>query len=127
MWIAIAALNLTFAAILGAFGAHGLKSFATPEQHFSAYTATDYFFYHALGLLALGIMAKTLPRLPIRFSFICPRWNIFILRLALLNEYRHSSNLWCNYTIGGAFMILGWLVLKRNALDTLNSFPTFVK
>ena len=32
MWIAISALNLALAVMLGAFGAHGLKSFATLEQ-----------------------------------------------------------------------------------------------
>lgn len=55
MWIAISALNLAFAVMLGAFGAHGLKAHASPEQLAWWQTATDYFFYHALGLLALGI------------------------------------------------------------------------
>ncbi|MFI7884295.1 DUF423 domain-containing protein, partial [Acinetobacter baumannii] len=31
MWIAISALNLAFAVMLGAFGAHGLKAHASPE------------------------------------------------------------------------------------------------
>lgn len=69
MWIAISALNLAFAVILGAFGAHGLKARATEAQLAWWQTATDYFFYHALGLLALGILAKVLPKLPIKISF----------------------------------------------------------
>jgi len=60
MWIAIAALNLTFAVILGAFGAHGLKSFASAEQLAWWHTATEYFFYHALGLLLLAVIALNL-------------------------------------------------------------------
>ncbi len=59
MWIAISALNLAFAVILGAFGAHGLKARATEAQLAWWQTATDYFFYHALGLLALGILAES--------------------------------------------------------------------
>lgn len=43
MWIAISALNLALAVMLGAFGAHGLKSFATPEQLAWWSTATQYF------------------------------------------------------------------------------------
>jgi uncharacterized membrane protein YgdD (TMEM256/DUF423 family) len=66
MWIAISALNLAFAVILGAFGAHGLKARATEAQLAWWQTATDYFFYHALGLLALGILAKVIPQLPIK-------------------------------------------------------------
>ena len=52
MWIAISALNLAIAVMLGAFGAHGLKARATEAQLLWWQTATDYFFYHALGLLA---------------------------------------------------------------------------
>lgn len=43
MWIAISALNLAFAVMLGAFGAHGLKAHASPEQLAWWQTATDYF------------------------------------------------------------------------------------
>lgn len=70
MWIAISALNLAFAVMLGAFGAHGLKAHASPEQLAWWQTATDYFFYHALGLLALGILSKVLPHFPIKLSFL---------------------------------------------------------
>jgi uncharacterized membrane protein YgdD (TMEM256/DUF423 family) len=77
MWIAISALNLAFAVILGAFGAHGLKARATEAQLAWWQTATDYFFYHALGLLALGILAKVLPKLPIKTSFLLIQVGIF--------------------------------------------------
>ena len=70
MWIAISALNLAFAVILGAFGAHGLKARATEAQLAWWQTATDYFFYHALGLLALGILSKVLAHFPIKLSFL---------------------------------------------------------
>lgn len=43
MWIAISALNLALAVMLGAFGAHGLKSIATVEQLAWWSTATQYF------------------------------------------------------------------------------------
>ncbi len=77
MWIAISALNLAFAVILGAFGAHGLKARATEAQLAWWQTATHYFFYHALGLLALGILAKVIPQLPIKTSFLLIQVGIF--------------------------------------------------
>lgn len=43
MWIAISALNLAVAVLLGAFGAHGLKARATEVQLDWWQTATDYF------------------------------------------------------------------------------------
>ncbi|NEY37170.1 DUF423 domain-containing protein, partial [Streptomyces sp. PRKS01-65] len=51
MWIAISALNLALAVMVGAFGAHGLKTRASEAQLAWWHTATEYFFYHALGLL----------------------------------------------------------------------------
>ncbi len=69
MWIAISALNLALAVMLGAFGAHGLKARATEAQLGWWQTATDYFFYHALGLLILSLLAKVIPALPIQWSF----------------------------------------------------------
>ena len=41
MWIAISALNLAFAVMLGAFGAHGLKARATEAQLAWWQTATQ--------------------------------------------------------------------------------------
>lgn len=47
-------LGLT-AIILGAFGAHALKNYLTPEQLISFETGVKYQMYHALFLLFLGL------------------------------------------------------------------------
>lgn len=116
MWIAISALNLALAVILGAFGAHGLKSRASEAQLSWWQTATDYFFYHALGLLALGILAKVLPQLSIKWSFwliqagiILFCGSLYIMALGL------PRGLGAITPIGGALMIAGWLVLAIRA------------
>ena len=115
MWIAISALNLAFAVALGAFGAHGLKARATEIQLSWWHTATDYFFYHALGLLALGILSKVVPQLPIILSFILILIGIFFFCGSL---YIMVLGLPCFFgaitSIGGALMIAGWLVLAWN-------------
>ena len=57
-WIAIAGINLSVAVALGAFGAHGLKSIVSSEQLAWWHTGTLYLFFHALGLLMMGILIK---------------------------------------------------------------------
>ncbi|OBY75442.1 DUF423 domain-containing protein [Acinetobacter gyllenbergii] len=117
MWIAISALNLALAVMLGAFGAHGLKSFATPEQLAWWATATQYFFYHGLGLLILGALHKTTATFPIKIPFILMQIGIiffcgslYIMALGL------PRILGAITPIGGAFMIAGWLLLAWQAI-----------
>ncbi|MDM1756659.1 MULTISPECIES: DUF423 domain-containing protein [unclassified Acinetobacter] len=117
MWIAISALNLAIAVMLGAFGAHGLKKIASPEQLAWWQTATDYFFYHALGLLALGIISKVLPALPIKMSFILIQVGIFFFCGSLYVMALGLPRILGAITpIGGALMIAGWLLLAWHAL-----------
>lgn len=116
MWIAISALNLALAVIVGAFGAHGLKSYASATQLNWWSTATDYFFYHAIGLLILSVLAKVTPALSIKASFLFIQIGIiffcgslYIMALGL------AQGLGAITPIGGAFMIAGWLLLAWNA------------
>lgn len=116
MWLAISAINLAIAVTLGAFGAHGLKNRASLEQLNWWHTSTDYFFYHALGLLALAILAKAVPQFPIKSSFILIQIGIlffcgslYVMGLGLPRVLGAIT------PIGGAMMILGWLTLAWNA------------
>lgn len=116
MWIAIAALNLALAVILGAFGAHGLKNYASTEQLAWWHTATEYFFYHAIGLLALGIISKVIPQLPIKISFSLLQLGIIIFCGSLYLMSLGAPRFFGAITpIGGTLMILGWLILAWNA------------
>ncbi|MFO0773606.1 MAG: DUF423 domain-containing protein [Nitrospiraceae bacterium] len=45
----------------GAFGAHGLKAVLTPELLQTFETAVRYQLYHALALVALGILGRSAP------------------------------------------------------------------
>ena len=117
MWIAISALNLAFAVMHGAFGAHGLKKIASVEQLGWWQTATDYFFYHALGLMALAILNKVTPLLPIKSSFILIQIGILFFSGSLyIMALGLPRVLGAITPIGGALMIAGWLLLAWNAL-----------
>ena len=53
---------LLFAAVaLGAFGAHALKAKLAPELMTVYQTAVQYHFWHALGLLAVGVLLLQRP------------------------------------------------------------------
>jgi len=54
VWYGLGALSAGLAVALGAFGAHGLKSVATPDMLALFETAARYQMYHALALLAVG-------------------------------------------------------------------------
>jgi len=47
--------------VLGAFGAHALKARLAPDLLAAWQTAVQYHFWHALGLVAIGILALHLP------------------------------------------------------------------
>lgn len=53
--------NAALAVILGAFGAHALKA-RLDDVLLKAYqTGVEYHFYHALGLILIGVLALNLP------------------------------------------------------------------
>ena len=116
MWITISALNLALAVMLGAFGAHGLKTRATEAQLGWWQTATDYFFYHALGLLLIAILMRVLPHLHIKRSFVLIQVGIvffcgslYLMALGLPRGFGAIT------PIGGALMIAAWLDLAFKA------------
>lgn len=53
-----AALMLALATIIGALGAHALKTRLTVDRYEVLQTAVHYQFFHALGLLVLGVAAE---------------------------------------------------------------------
>lgn len=61
LFLVIGALAMGLAVTLGAFGAHGLKKTLTEEMFTIFETGVTYHFYHAIGLLIVGIMARHLP------------------------------------------------------------------
>lgn len=46
---------LALAVLIGAFGAHGLKNMVPPEKLVTFETGVRYHFYHAFGLVLLGL------------------------------------------------------------------------
>lgn len=61
LFLTIGGIAMALAVALGAFGAHGLKNMLTKEMLDIFETGVRYHFYHAIGLLVLGLIAHYLP------------------------------------------------------------------
>ena len=55
-WAALGTGLAGLSVMLGAFGAHSLKSLLSEKKLATFHTATDYLGYHALGLILIGIL-----------------------------------------------------------------------
>ena len=60
-FLVLGSVGMLLAVALGAFGAHALKKTLAPEMMAVYETAVNYHVYHALGLLAIGLLALHLP------------------------------------------------------------------
>jgi uncharacterized membrane protein YgdD (TMEM256/DUF423 family) len=61
LFLGLGSFAMLVAVAMGAFGAHALKKTLTAESMAIYETAVHYHFYHALGLLVVGVLALRLP------------------------------------------------------------------
>jgi uncharacterized membrane protein YgdD (TMEM256/DUF423 family) len=122
-FIKTAALLGALSVILGAFGAHSLKEIFTADILQVYETAVRYQMYHAVALLAVGIVYKEFTNKKIKLA-----GDLFITGIILFSgslyalcfiEYQHlSSLLWIGAItpLGGLCFIIGWLLLFAGAV-----------
>ena len=60
-WISTGAIFSGFSVMLGAMGAHSLKSVLTDKKLSAFQTATEYMGYHGLALVLVGVICLQLP------------------------------------------------------------------
>ncbi len=61
LFLTLGSIAMALAVALGAFGAHALKSKLTQDMLDIFETGIQYHFYHAIGLLIIGLVAQYLP------------------------------------------------------------------
>jgi uncharacterized membrane protein YgdD (TMEM256/DUF423 family) len=113
-----AAVALAVAVVLGAFGAHAVKNQLAPELFAVYQTAVQYHFWHALGLLGVGILMAQWP------TARALAWTAWLLIAGLfffcgsLYALALTGTSWIGVLtpIGGAAFIAAWLVLAWVAL-----------
>ena len=91
----IAALALAAAVALGAFGAHALKGQLAAEMLATYHTAVEYHFWHALGMLGVGVLMSRSP------EDSALRWVAWLLIAGLL---LFSGSLYLLALIGASWL-----------------------
>ena len=108
----IAAGMMALAVGIGAFGAHGLKSHLTNEMLQIYKTGVEYHFYHALGLLAVGLLSLNMPSGLLNLSAILLTVGI-ILFSGSLYVLAVTGIKWLGAItpFGGVSFVAGWILL----------------
>jgi uncharacterized membrane protein YgdD (TMEM256/DUF423 family) len=113
-----AAILGLLAVTLGAFGAHGLKQIVPPEAITTFETGVRYQFYHALALLAAGMLFEKFPLRSIRYAGICFitgivlfSGSLYALTLLQATSTVGLRGIGAITPFGGLFFIAGWLCL----------------
>ena len=107
-----ATVFLTLAVMIGAFGAHVLKPKITDDLMQVYRTGVEYHFYHALGLLLIGLLAFQFPSPMIGWSafFLSAGIVLFSGSLYLL-ALTGTKWLGAVTPLGGVSFIAGWILL----------------
>ncbi len=115
IWLVVGAVFAALTVLIGAFGAHGLKSKVSPEYLLIFETGVRYQMYHSLALVLIGTIGYYLPQsslAPVGYFMIA---GIMIfsgsLYLLVLTNIRWLGAV---TPIGGIFFIIGWLLLAYN-------------
>jgi len=104
-----AGLLLALATALGAFGAHALKAHLAPDRMQTYETAVRYHFLHALGLLAVGILLRSLDTELLRWSAALVLAGIVLFSGSLYLLTAGGPRAFGIVTpIGGFALIAGW-------------------
>lgn len=103
---------LVLAVMIGAFGAHALKTKLSGEMMQIYKTGVEYHFYHVLGLLLVGVLAIQMPSALINWSAIMLMAGIVIFSGSLY-VLAITGIRWIGAItpIGGLSFIVGWVLL----------------
>lgn len=103
---------LALAVAFGAFGAHGLKAHLSVQMMQVYKTGVEYHFYHALGLLVIGVLSFNIQSVWLKWSAILLTYGI-ILFSGSLYIMAISGIKWLGAItpLGGISLISGWILL----------------
>ena len=115
--LALAGLLVALATLSGAFGAHALKTHLPAERLQLWDTAVRYQFFHALGLLAVGLALRSQDGASLRVAVALIVAGIVLFSGSLYALALGAPRLLGALTpIGGAAWILAWLLFAWTML-----------
>jgi len=118
LFICLGAVFCFLGVLFGALGAHAIKDYLIQSNGLGNFDlATDYMFYHGMGLIVVGFVQGRYPDLSFHFAgwlFIAGtilfQGNLY---LKSLFDFRMIGML---TPVGGIFLMAGWLMLAFQAL-----------
>jgi uncharacterized membrane protein YgdD (TMEM256/DUF423 family) len=113
------AIFMALGVLLGAFGAHALKKILSSEMLAVYQTGVEYQFYHALGLLLVGLTGFQIESKWIRWSgillvagIILFSGSLYVLALSGIKGFGAIT------PIGGISFVAGWVCLAVAAIKS---------
>jgi uncharacterized membrane protein YgdD (TMEM256/DUF423 family) len=115
--VAAAALLLFAAVGAGAFGAHLLRARLAPELLVVYHTAVQYQAWHALGLLAVGLLLRGAPadRWLVAAGWLLIGGIVFFCGSLYLLALTGARSLGAVTPVGGVAFLAAWLALAWSA------------
>jgi len=118
IFLLLGSLAMMIAVGLGAFGAHGLKDRLAADMLAVYRTGVEYHVYHALGLLAVGMIAAHLPESDL------VKWSGWLMTAGIvlfsgsLYLLALTGTRWLGAItpVGGAAWIVAWALLAAAIL-----------
>jgi uncharacterized membrane protein YgdD (TMEM256/DUF423 family) len=112
LFLILGGINAALVVMLGAFGAHGLKTKLTAEMLAVYQTGVHYHLFHALGLLAVGLVASQIA------DSVWLKWSGWLMLLGIilfsgsLYVLSVSGLRWLGIItpFGGVAFIAAWIV-----------------
>jgi uncharacterized membrane protein YgdD (TMEM256/DUF423 family) len=115
------------AVILGAFGAHGLKKMVTTEQLDIFKTGVQYQFYHAMGIILVGVIAQHIDHVFIKraasmffFGIIAFSGSLYLMTLFFAQNTEGPKWIGPITPLGGVLFIAGWALLGLGIYKSKN-------
>jgi len=117
IWIFSGAILALLAVAGGAFGSHALKGIFSPEKVAVFETAVRYQMYHALALIALGLVATRVENYALKIAGVCFVLGTILfsgsLYLITMTDQRAIGFL---TPIGGLLFLIGWACFAFSVL-----------
>lgn len=115
--IFFAAIYGFLAVMLGAFGAHGLKSRVDAQALAWWHTGVQYHFWHALALLGIGLLLQIQPKLNLLFNASLIMQLGIILFSGSLYALTLGAPRWVGIItpFGGLCFLIAWILLAAAA------------
>jgi uncharacterized membrane protein YgdD (TMEM256/DUF423 family) len=114
----IGAFFCFLAVVAGALGSHALRDILMRMDGLSNFNlATQYLFYHGLGIIAVAILQFLHPQVPFQYAgwlmvvgSVLFQGNLFLISMAGIRTFQFLT------PVGGICLMAGWLLLAGLAL-----------